>query len=272
MKPFSQRKGLQPVSEVIQASGMTSELRSSIWNVLDIELWSQPDFTHSQHGTAGIKPFSKALWFDYFKQPIDGRPYLGGEILKVIRTHFFTCDWYKVYDFIEWIAQATNASRPKLVSALNFVLGRELSAYRIVSGVVTEITNTEEIAMLEAAVADSRFSGPAAHLRRSLELLSHRESPDYRDSIKESISAVESMARIVAESPKATLADALKCLEKNGKLHTALKDGFLKLYGYTSDEGGIRHAMINEPEISLADARYFLLSCTSFVNYLKSHL
>lgn len=80
------------------------------------------------------------------------------------------------------------------------------------------------------------------------------------------------MARIVAENPKATLGDALKAIEKRGSLHTALKDGFMKLYGYTSDEGGIRHAMLDEPNLTPADARYFLLSCTSFVNYLKAQL
>ena len=80
------------------------------------------------------------------------------------------------------------------------------------------------------------------------------------------------MARIVSENPKATLADALKAIERRGTLHSALKDGFLKIYGYTSDEGGIRHAMLEEPNLSTADARYFLLSCTSFVNYLKSRL
>ena len=42
---------------------------------------------------------------------------------------------------------------------------------------------------------------------------------DYRNSIKESISAVEAMARLVAENPKATLADALKAIERRGALH-----------------------------------------------------
>ena len=80
------------------------------------------------------------------------------------------------------------------------------------------------------------------------------------------------MARIVAENPKATLSDALKAIERRGSLHPALKDGFVKLYGYTSDKGGIRHAMLDEPNLTSADARYFLLSCTSFVNYLKAQL
>ena len=94
---------------------------------------------------------------------------------------------------------------------------------------------------------------------------------NYRNSIKESISAVESIARVVSGRDKATLGDALKAI-KRGQLHPALKEGFLKLYGYTSDEQGIRHAMLDEPNLTAADARYFLVSCSSFVNYLKAQL
>jgi len=61
-------------------------------------------------------------------------------------------------------------------------------------------------------------------------------------------------------------------LEKKERLHPALKDGFTKLYGYTNDDDGIRHAMLDEPNIDQSDAKYFLLSCTSFINYLKANL
>ena len=64
----------------------------------------------------------------------------------------------------------------------------------------------------------------------------------------------------------------MKLLEKDKKLHAALKDGFGKLYGYTSDDDGIRHSMLDEPDLDVHDAKYWLLSCTSFVNYLKSRM
>jgi hypothetical protein len=79
----------------------------------------------------------------------------------------------------------------------------------------------------------------AIHLERALTLLADRSQPDYRNSIKESISAVEAMARVVSNNPKATSAEALKVLERGGHLHSALKDGFAKLYGYTNDALGI---------------------------------
>ena len=54
-------------------------------------------------------------------------------------------------------------------------------------------------------------------------------------------------------------------------MHKALKEAFCKLYGYASDEGGIRHAEgMFESNVSFEDAKYFLVSCCAFVNYLIS--
>ena len=80
------------------------------------------------------------------------------------------------------------------------------------------------------------------------------------------------MAREVTSNPKATLGDALTMLEKNGHLHPALKKGFSAIYGYTNDEGGIRHAMLDEPNITVTDAKFFLVSCSTFINYLKANI
>jgi cytochrome c553 len=130
---------------------------------------------------------------------------------------------------------------------INKYLEKELSGYRFVNGIITDITNTQEVEMLENALADEDFPNVKAHLQRALELLSDRKNPDYRNSIKESISAVESIAKEIAQNPKAELAQALREIEKKGKLHGAMKTAFMSLYGYTSDANGIRHALMAEP-------------------------
>ena len=152
------------------------------------------------------------------------------------------------------------------------MLARELSGFRFIGGVFTNITTEQEVEMLAKETDDKNFPAVSSHLKRALTLMSNREHPDYRNSIKESISAVESLAKIITNMPKATLGDALKTLERSNQIHSALKDSFLKLYGYTSDEGGIRHAMLDEPNLTVDDAKFFLLSCTSFTNYLKSKI
>jgi uncharacterized protein with PIN domain len=278
MKSFSERKGITPPRQTIQTDEMSEDLRNSLWNALHIALWESEGFMHSRHGSLPeISKFSAHLWYRYFKKPIDERPdYRHSDrserILKIIRDHFFSAKWHEVYDFLEFVVDAFIREKPRLAEFINGVLTREMSAYRFIDGKLVDIVNEQERVMLEEALADTRFVGVSAHLERALALLADRQKPDYRNSIKESISAVEAMARLVSANEKATLAEALKVLEKGGKLHAALKDGFSKLYGYTNDEHGIRHAMLDEPTLTQNDAKYFLLSCTSFVNYLKSAL
>ena len=55
--------------------------------------------------------------------------------------------------------------------------------------------------------------------------------------------------------------------EKTG-LHKALRAGFIKLYGYTCDEEGIRHCIMDEPNVGLAEAKYMLVACSAFVHFL----
>ena len=101
-----------------------------------------------------------------------------------------------------------------------------------------------------------------------MELLSDRKNPDYRNSIKESISAVESFCKLLTKNEKATLGEALKVLEDKYELHPALKSSFSHLYGYTSDADGIRHCLIDQPNLSFEDAKFMLVSCSAFINYL----
>jgi hypothetical protein len=51
-------------------------------------------------------------------------------------------------------------------------------------------------------------------------------------------------------------------------LHQAFKDALAKLYGWTSDEDGIRHSIMESDNIERADAQFMLVTCSAFVNYL----
>ncbi len=100
-------------------------------------------------------------------------------------------------------------------------------------------------------------------------MLSDRKQPDYRNSIKESISAVEAVSQVVSGKTKATLGDCIKVLKTHGAIHPAFEQALLQLYGYTSDEGGIRHALTEDSTMpSYADAKFMLVSCAAFINFL----
>jgi hypothetical protein len=266
---FSQRMGLTPVESAFQTEGMNDALRNSLWNVFDGELWSTEGFLHDLIGDWGhIDDFSRALWSNFFKQRVDSRGDNPYQVLENIQSFFFESQWFEVYDFIEFVAGYYD--NKELSEALNQILERELAGFRLISGSVAPVTAKEEVEAVKEAIEDIRYKGTVTHLRQALNHLSNRKKPDYRNSIKESICAVESLARELTKNPKATLGDALQLLEKTDRLHPALKRGLSALYGYTSDEQGIRHAMLEEPDLTATDATFFLVSCSAFINYLKA--
>lgn len=267
---FSQRFGHEPISTTLQYGSMSEELRNALWTTLYEHFFKYLYVTQSI--TRPHEMFLNAYWIKYKKQPIDTVPSSQSAGKVIVRNDYFSHQWHQAYSFIEFVANYAASRNQDFYDELNITLENELSSYRFVSGELVDITNKQEIEALENAIMDNKFSGVSTHLATALKLYSDSENPDYRNSIKESISAVESMAKIVTGNQKATLSDALKALEKGEKLHKALRDGFEKLYAYTSDANGIRHALSEESNLTAADAKYFLLSCTSFVNYLKSKM
>lgn len=263
---FSQRIGVTPVDTVLQRDGMTPELRNSLWNVLDIHMWSAHGFLYSQGSRPVMKTFSRNLWQNFLKEPLDRCPTDPDLALSLIREMYFNWQWHEVYDFIEFIV--TWAKVEKLSEALNKTLELELAGYTILENMLVPITTKEELDAVKQAIGAVPFGGVTAHLKQALAHLADRKQPDYRNSIKESISAVESCSRTITGNDKATLGEALTAMERAGRLHTSLKRAFSALYGYTSDEGGIRHAMQEEPGLTAADAKFFLVTCSSFINYM----
>lgn len=133
---------------------------------------------------------------------------------------------------------------------------------------LTAITDEQEIKSIEESI-NTEFDSVNTHLTKALQLYSDREAPDYENSIKESISAVEAMCCVI-NGTNDTLGKALKKLKDNGiELHSSMEEAFRKLYGYTSDAGGIRHGCIDFTNANEEDAKYMLISCSAFVNYLK---
>lgn len=175
-----------------------------------------------------------------------------------------------MYDFIEFVADYGSAQqKAQFIRLANLHLEQENSAYRFVGNQITEITSAEEIESIEAALSVSdEYRGARTHLRTALDMLSDRKNPDFRNSIKESISAVESIARKLSNDESGTLGSILKELERTKKLHPALKNAFSSLYGYTSDADGIRHSLLDETNLTKADARFMLVCCSAFINYV----
>lgn len=271
---FSQRMGLAPSIKVAQIDDMDIELRNSLWNVLSLNLFANFDAGSRYHSNrlagSNFQAFSGALYSEFYKLPVDNIPAEWSRFKAIMLDDFLQTTWHRAYSFIEFVVCLNYGGTGQLLcEACNVALERENSAYRFVSGRLTPITSSEEIGEIENAISGSeKFSGVRTHLQTSLGFLVDRQSPDYRNSIKESISAVESLAKKLVGDEKATLGQALKVLEKKHNLHPSLKTAFSALYGYTNDADGIRHSLMdNESQLTKADARFMLICCSAFINF-----
>lgn len=187
-------------------------------------------------------------------------------------------EWYLKFDLVEFVIDYLRQNDPhdhsykRIVDSFIYLINetfRRLNyAYRIVDDKVVEISDEEEIATIENAL--SQDSAIHTHLSGALKHISNRPEADYRNSIKESISAVEALCREI--TGETTLGDALKALEGKGiKIPTILKVSFEKLYVYTNDHRtGIRHALMEATETpQYEEAKFMLVACSAFLNYIQ---
>ena len=273
---FSERMGIIEPRSILQLDGMDKDLRTALFNCLygffnstwEGALPYIPLEASGRYGYADASNTAIGVWANYWKNPMDEWPSVRTYFLDDLKEYVMESPWHRVYDLIEYVLDDYDSSL--LAEALNYALEKEMSGYRIVGKEVVPISDECELRVLEESlVIGDGFSGARTHICSALEKLAQRPEPDLRNAVKEAISAVESAACVITGDAGATLGKALNALESQGHLHPALKSAWSKMYGYTSDEDGIRHALSGAVAcIDFATAKYMVVSCAAFVNLL----
>jgi hypothetical protein len=272
MSSFSERTGIKPINTLILRDSINNEIRNGLWSAFKIFCWN---ICPSRYLFPDSNEFIINLWLYYFKNPIDTVPSEWDDAYKYIRNYFFKCGWNEVYDFVEFCAknypEKNSDANQGFMLFCNSFLERELSAYRFIDGMIVPLTSKEEIVEIDEALENCKSIGSVHdHLKRAIELLADKKTPDYRNSIKESISAVEAICKLIIGSDKSTLGEALKTIDNKITMHPAFKRALSNIYGYTCDAEGIRHSLLDEPTLDLDDAKFMLVSCSAFTNYLMA--
>ena len=283
MALFSERYGYTKASDVIIREKITPEIQNAICSCYD----KLPDLfneviAYYQDAKAEYKNLEEYLWVYFLNERAanfsDGYKY---HVVATVYIEDKSNAWYKKLDIIEKTIQYLrnfDAKNHKFYSVasnfiklLNSAFERLNFAYRIINDAIVEITSEQEIKTIEIAI-DNSARNVKMHLNRALELYAQRPNGDYRNSIKESISAVEAFCR--EKTGENTLGKALNKLEKNGIVFPdVLKTAFEKLYAYTNQpDAGIRHALMDDTGVytpKAEEAIFMLVSCSAFINYLN---
>lgn len=266
MTSFSERMGFVKPPEFMQLDGISVELHNLLWNfccqsfkVFCDEDEFEIDFSNVQR----IKIIQREI-NDLLKKK-DGTfcvsNNLGFSSSLALRS-FDRLAWYEIYSVCEYLCQNLDE---EACGDLNRILVRENSGFRLNDGCqLVPITNQQELDEVSEA-QHSSVDMVALHMNKAVACFADREKPDYDNSIKEAVSALEALAQKIT-GEKGTLGALIKKLD----LHPCLIQSVDKLYGYTSD-GGIRHAKKDgDPEADFDTAKFVIVTASALINFITA--
>ena len=283
---FSDRNGINAENTQMQYKQFDERTKNALKNA--ISEWYDMIYVSEGQWGSNTQEFFRTVLREVYAKFVDGQRRIGyDDFFSIINSTIDNGRYDEVLTLVEYISQFwEKGSMRSWVEAIGIDYGyegmpstciyhffnnlfkQEYVGYRFVNDIIVQITDENEVDAIENA-SNTEHDIVNEHMRKAICLISDWQHPDYENSIKESISAVEAMCVLII-GKKGSLGDALKQLEDKGlSIHPSLKAAFQKLFGYTSDANGIRHAGdIGGPSSTFEEAKFMLVSCSAFINYL----
>ena len=272
VQTFSRSQGLSEAPKKLQIGQLPSPLRNQLWSVIYYHLRDEVRYSYG-------KRFIYSSWakmlYDYETNvdflPADEFVSEWEFVKKKYKNLVLTAPYNVVLDFLQYILY--HRSKPfEFECEIEHLLTEHLAAYTLVNErrtIAPSATSEEGQALANsmAQVRDAGFIGAHQHLIKAIERFN---SVQFADSIRESIHAVESVARRIDPKSSSTLAPALRNLKQNIYLNSQFLSGVEKIYAYTNSEEGLRHPLIDDENAQAddSDALFMIGACASFCSYL----
>jgi hypothetical protein len=265
---FAQAEGLSPLPAQLKRTEVTPELRAVLWNYIHDEM--SRSLSHGMYTSALGSVWTKILTnvhVLHYHRLVDEFSNNLSDALKSVKAVFEKGDYAEIYGWLQFVLR--HQPPPGFARQIEVRLRYCGSPYRIVAeDVLCPIGSDQDAAAIGRAFEDLKstsLAGARGHLRSAAAELT---GGNFADSVRESIHSVESAVRVI--EPNGDFSKALSQLEQKSNIHGALKKGFLALYGFSSDEQGIRHPLLEKeaPSVDEADAMFMIGACSAFLSYL----
>lgn len=202
-------------------------------------------------------------------------------------------DWAKLYDFCErlhshlaneiswedsygnYIVRLARSDAKEFISAeLQRLFLEEGLAYEFSEGVVRRRGRKHTVELTtksQVVLSDPKLLGARRHYEKALQFFRHPSKPDYENSVKEAVCAVEAAAKSLFPIAKSsTLGDFIKWLSNTSDIEVpkALMQTLSGIYGFRNGGDGIAHGGANGGRATVEVAEYILAVCASQIIYL----
>lgn len=279
---FSERNGVgRQLNKEMQTNSFDVRTRTLFVNVLQ-EYFLEKDLCN--YTAYGREDFTKGIYREIAQNATGELAYWYYNVntnyaelfIDYISAPILNGKYDEVLTLIEFIAKQIDKSLSaeignRLRHKFNELFEQEYVGYRFLGDIITPITNDKERKCIEESMT-CQIKMIEKHMEKAVKLLSNRDDPDYKNSIKESINAIEAAARFILQDDSIILSKALVKLNDKGIIcHKTLRDVIEKIYAFGSDAGGVRHGEKSEPiNLGFDEAKMLLVTCSSVVNFLLS--
>ena len=243
---FSDRNAIKPENVEIQLHDFDKRTRVQLQNMIS-KMYSAVYDHDLYYGRSYIQDFIRFVLGTVYSETIDTRKtYDDDPIIKMINETIFNGDYDEVLTLIEALVQYWDSylkdnrgyqyydkynniyHETSIYEVANIYFEQEYVGYRFVDGIIVPISNSYEVETINETLKNE-YQPVYDHISKANKLIADREKPDYENSIKESISAVEAICEIITQTKgkEATLGNMLKKLEDSGvEIHKGLKSAF----------------------------------------------
>ena len=266
---FSKRYGLRPSSEGLISETVPESARIGLSYLVE-------DFSQYIDPVTLYINLCKAMRITRLERDRTLGNCNNNEILDPIEHMITSYEWWRFYDICEVVYRELDVSRysyktPVFEEALNKLFIDEELGFESKKGKIEKRgsgfvdANVKEARVL---LKGGEFQGADQHFEKAIRALNIRPLPDVENCIKDAVSAIESVGRVIVGDDKALLDDIIKNAVTIGAIPKPLDHTFLKVYAYRGNEPGVAHGSVDLSKVTEAEAELILAMSAAMIIYL----
>ena len=114
----------------------------------------------------------------------------------------------------------------------------------------------------------AEFLGADQHFEKALKSFNALPDPDVENCIKDAVSAIESVGRVIIKDDNALLSDIVKIAVKKEVIPKPLDRTFQSVYAYRGNEPGVAHGAVDISKVTVDEAELILAMSAAMIIYL----
>jgi hypothetical protein len=250
-----------------------SPLRSSLWNLV-YRIVSSTDHSRTVW-TAVLRGSCLA----FFRQPIDGLPVSDNEASRLnFRERFFALPDDRVYDLFEFLlgddrAGLKEVDRKLIRRSLNEILEQEGASVRLLRDRFVPLPDSlgfDAVARSEENLTLFDLASGSRHLASAIAFLSRRPEAGAQEAVREALLAVAAVVRSLGGGEGEIALGTVSPVARSLRIPEDLLRGMEATLGRCHALSGLPSAPSGGGAVSLPEAVYLVVFCSSVINYLLS--